>query len=256
MILFILTLFIFGLFVGSFLNVVIDRSARGEGFINGRSHCDRCGHVLSWYDLIPLLSYALLQGKCRYCHKSIGYEYPIVETATAISFAVLPFLLSTYDMFLFGVKLLLIGIFIIIFFADLWYGIIPDVALIAGSGGLAMLFFLQPSIILSHVAAGLGAGLFFLMLFLGTKGKGMGFGDVKLALFLGLLLGFPDIIVGLYIAFLTGALVALILILWRKKRLRGDTIPFGPFLVLGGLVAWFWGTSLWGLIARYLLHLQ
>lgn len=89
--------------------------------------------------------------------------------------------------------------------------------------------------------SGLGAGIFFLALFLFTRGRGMGFGDVKFAFLMGLVLGFPNIIVSLYIAFLTGAIIGIILMIWGKKRFFGTAIPFGPFLVLGTFAALFWG---------------
>ncbi len=248
-------LFIIGIFVGSFLNVVIDRLPRKEGFITGRSHCDLCGHALAWYDLIPLLSYAFLLGKCRYCKKFIGYEYPLVELTTGLTFFLLPFIYTQQFTLFFVDTLFLLALFIVIFYTDIWYGIIPDIILFLALFTLLPVFIFTPSLILPHILAGIGACLFFLALFLGTRGRGMGFGDVKLAFFLGLLLGYPRIIVSLYAAFLTGAGVALILILWRKKKLRGDTIPFGPFLIVGAVLALFWGNLLWDLLVTYILHL-
>jgi len=247
--------FVFGITVGSFLNVIIDRVPREESFLVGRSHCDYCKHTLAWYDLIPLFSFLALLGRCRYCKKFIGYKYPIVELTTGICFVTLlhPMVtgmtmgdISVTTLLWTLFNLYIFSTFIVIFYTDLWSGIIPDIVLISAIGITFIAILLQhPHQILSYVLSALGAMGFFLALFLGTRGKGMGFGDVKLAFFLGLLLGWPGIFLTIYAAFLTGAVVALILVLWRRKRFFGGTIPFGPFLVLGALVAWFWTPLLW-----------
>jgi prepilin signal peptidase PulO-like enzyme (type II secretory pathway) len=109
---------------------------------------------------------------------------------------------------------------------------------------LLYLFINHGFLIVNYLFSASGAFLFFLLLFLFTKGKGMGFGDVKFAFLMGLILGFPKIIVSLYVAFLTGAIVGCILIIWRKKRMSGSSIPFGPFLVVGTLIAIFYGEIL------------
>lgn len=246
---FLFILFIFGLSVGSFLNVLIDRLPKGESPVKGRSHCDKCKKTLKWYDLIPLLSFLILKGKCRYCKTKLSFYYPIIEFTTGVMF-VLTFLfvgsmnheLRIMDL---GYYLFLVSSLIVIFFADLKYGIIPDKVLFpAVAISFLYLFINHSSLIINHFLAGLGASLFFLLLFLITRGRGMGFGDVKLSFLMGLILGFPNIIVSLYVAFLTGAIIGCILILWQKKRIRGTTIPFGPFLAIGTLISIFFGESL------------
>jgi prepilin signal peptidase PulO-like enzyme (type II secretory pathway) len=138
--------------------------------------------------------------------------------------------------------LFIVSSLVVVFFTDLKYGIIPDKVIFPAALVSLLYLFINPnSLILSHLLSAGGGGLFFLFLFLITQGKGMGFGDVKFAFLMGLILGFPDIIVSLYIAFLTGAIVGCILIVWRKKKLVGTSIAFGPFLVLGTLLAMFWG---------------
>lgn len=238
-----LVLFIFGLFIGSFLNVVIDRLPRGESFWSGRSYCEACHHTLSGLDLIPLFSYLALRGKCRYCHIPLSIQYPLLEAITGIVFA-LSYIFSPKNSLLDIIFFLIIAsVLIIVFFIDLFEGIIPFVIIIPATI-LTFLYLLAtkiPSDVLISFLTALGASGFFLALFLGTKGKGMGFGDVVYAFFMGLLLGFPNTILGLYIAFLTGAAISLILILRKRKRLRGSTIPFGPFLVLGTYSALIWG---------------
>ncbi|HEV2339287.1 MAG TPA: prepilin peptidase [Patescibacteria group bacterium] len=239
-----------GLCIGSFLNVLIDRIPRGESFLKGRSHCDFCLHQLRWYDLIPLLSFFLLKGRCRYCSKKIGWQYPIVELTTAILF-ILTFQFSRQQSpveiaFAFYV----ISVSIIIFYTDLWFGIIPDSILLISSCITILFFLFEKEQFLSHIIGFFFAGGLFAFLYLITKKKGMGFGDVKFAAFLGLLFGIPLIILTLYVAFLTGSILALILVVVRRKRFHNDTIPFGPFLAFGMVVVFFWGQSIWQLFTR------
>ena len=242
-------IFIVGLFAGSFLNVLADRLPKGKSPIKGRSHCDKCRKTLKWFDLIPLLSFISLKGKCRYCFTPLSFYYPIVELATGVIFALTFYFfgimnheLRIMDLFYY---LFLVSSLIVIFFADLRYGIIPDKVVFSAITIIFLYLFINPSsLIINHLFSAVGASLFFLLLFLITKGKGMGFGDVKFAFLMGLILGFPNIIVGLYVAFLTGAIIGCILILWRKKRVFGTAIPFGPFLVIGTLVSIFLGDFL------------
>jgi prepilin signal peptidase PulO-like enzyme (type II secretory pathway) len=228
--------FIFGLFFGSFLNVLADRLSRDESFITGRSYCEYCRHTLSFLDLIPLLSFLFLLGKCRYCKKKLSWYYPFSELMTGTLFALTIVLLPFSSMLQLFFSLFIVSCFIVIFSADFHYGIIPD-KIVFPAVGISLLFysFIYGAGIFTYIVSGIGAGLFFLALFLITKGKGMGFGDVKLALFMGIFLGFPGIVYALYIAFLTGAGVSLILILWKKKHIK-STVPFGPFLVFGTLI--------------------
>ncbi|MDP1722708.1 MAG: prepilin peptidase [Candidatus Gottesmanbacteria bacterium] len=232
-----LIVFIFGLAVGSFLNVLIDRLPRGEDVITGRSVCDHCKKVLRWYELIPLLSFFLQRGRCRRCHEKLFWQYPVVELVTAVGFVYLqsqalefPQSLALVGWLLFFCSLL------VIFVADFKYQIIPDSMVIIGIVGVL----LQGQALW---LSALGAGGFFFLLWLVTRGKGMGLGDVKFAFLMGLLLGFPNIIVASYLAFLTGAVVGVILILTGKTQLRAH-IAFGPFLVLGTIIALGWGKQL------------
>lgn len=241
-------IFISGLCVGSFLNVLIDRLPREESVIKGRSHCEKCKKELAWLDLIPLVSFLSLQGKCRYCRTRLSFYYPIIELTTGVLFVTTLYLLGgirIYDlrfMISLGYYLFITSSLIVVFFTDLKYGIIPDKVIVPAILISFLYLILNTNyLILPHLLSALGACLFFLILFLITKGKGMGFGDVKFAFLMGLVLGFPKIIVSLYIAFLTGAIIGCILIIWRKRKLKGASIPFGPFLVLGTFIAIFWG---------------
>jgi len=153
-----------------------------------------------------------------------------------------------------GYYLFVISSLIVIFFTDLKYGIIPD-KIVYPAILVSLLFLISqyPNILISHVISALGAFLFFLILYLLTKGRGMGFGDVKLVFLLGLILGFPKIVVAFYIAFLTGAVVGCILILWGKKKFSGGIIPFGPYLVLGAIISLLWGEQILLKVMRGLL---
>ncbi len=192
-------------------------------FWQGRSICPKCKHQLNWQDNIPLLSFVLLNGKCRYCHKKISWQYPIVEIITAISFlTVNPYLI------------IILCCLIVIFFSDLIYGLIPDeIVLILGVLGILGKF--------GNVVWGLAAGGIFYLIYFLTKGRGMGFGDVKLAAVMGLLLGWPKILVALYSAFVLGGIVAIFLLLLKRKRF-GETIALGPFLCIGVILSlsWLW----------------
>lgn len=250
-----LFIFIFGTFIGSFLGVVIDRLPRGENIVRGRSHCDHCKKSLGAFDLIPLVSFLLLRGRCRYCGTKLSLFYPIIEVVTGFLFVLIATvnnLQLTIDFFF---QLFIVSVLIVIFFIDLKHGIIPF-SLVAFGTLITFVYLILTTnyLILGNVVAGLGAFGFFLFLFLATRGRGMGFGDVVYAFFMGFLLGSPKIIVGLYIAFVSGALAALVLVWLKRKKMQGGTIPFGPFLVFGTLIALFWGETIINLFMRYVMY--
>lgn len=244
---------IIGFFLGSFLNVLADRLPNDRSIL-GRSHCEYCKKTLSWIDLIPLLSFVYLRGKCRYCQRKLSYQYPLAELLTGFLFGLTYLAVSgqIFNQFLnlnsliinLILSLVLVSCLIVIFFADLRYGLIPDQIIAVGSvvALIWLVLFNQP-MLMNHALAALGALLFFLLIFILTRRRGMGFGDVKLAFLLGLFLGFPGIALALYIAFLTGGMVGIILILWKKKKLK-SAVPFGPFLVLGAFLSFFFSPVL------------
>ncbi len=237
-----LIFFILGTFVGSFLNVLIDRLPRNETLL-GRSYCENCKKTLKWIDLIPLLSFLVLKGRCRYCRIKLSYQYLLLEIVTGLFFMFI-YLASYPDILLTSYNLLIVSSLIVIFFVDLKFGIIPDKVLIfLVILGLIFNIFINPNLLVINLFTGLGTFLFFLLIFLLTKGKGMGFGDVKFAFVLGLILGFPGIVLSLYVAFLTGGIVGIILILWKKKSMK-FAVPFGPFLVFGAIVVLFFSEIL------------
>lgn len=275
-------IFLFGLATGSFLNCIIYRLHSGENFLftpleisakakkpggffkrflTGftRSYCPHCKHILGWQDLIPVLSFLILKGKCRYCQKRISFQYPLVELATGILFVFIfqqsmvlwlsgsmaPWFFNTFFLFLISCFL------IIIFVYDLKHFIIPDkiiypAILMSGIWYLVLSIFFNFYTryeILNTIYAALGAAAFFLIIVLISQGKWMGIGDIKLAFFMGLFLGFPNILVALFLAFFIGAIIGVGLIAAGKKTIKSE-VPFGPFLVTGTFIALFWGQQL------------
>jgi len=225
----------FGLAIGSFLNVLIDRLPRGESVVWGRSKCDHCKKPLRWWELIPVISFLLLGGRCNRCHKKLSIQYSLVEGITAIGFAYVGFI--SVSPVILVLTLIVLCSLVVIFFSDWKYQIIPDSMVILGSiAAVVLAAQLSTPVLVSRIAIGILCSLFFGALWLVTRGRGMGLGDVKLVFLLGVLLGYPGIIVALYVAFLTGAIVGVILVLARKKSFK-SSVAFGPFLVVGALVA-------------------
>jgi len=234
-----------GLFIGSFLNVLIDRLPKGEDVIFGRSRCDHCRRTLRWYELIPVLSFIIQKGRCLKCNKKLSVQYPLVELATACMYISIYYAyqndsLVTYEHFISMLLwIVLASCMLVIFLSDLKYQIIPD-SMVLISGISAILIQLYSigikAVIGNYFPAALASFVFFYLIWIITRHKGMGFGDVKLSFVIGLLLGYPLTIVAIYIAFLTGAIAGVILILTGKKNLK-SRIAFGPFLVIGTLIA-------------------
>lgn len=245
----VILIFIFGLMIGSFLNCVIWRLYKEESFLIGKSYCPHCHHSLGFWDLFPVLSFVFLKGKCRYCHKNISFQYPLVELATAIIFSLIYLHLGIISLsFIFW--LIIISFLIIIFVFDLKYFIIPDEviypAIFLSIIWLLYSFFIGTTtnheIILTIISA-LGASLFFFLIWFFSKGMAMGFGDVKLALLVGLLLGFPNTIVGLFLGFLLGAIIGSIMVFLKQKGFSSE-VPFAPFIIAGAIISFFFGNSI------------
>ncbi len=271
---FIFAAFAFGAAAGSFLNVVALRIIAGEQFLRGRSHCPACGKTLSWFELIPLVSFIALRGRCRRCREPISLRYFLVELGMGAYVVLLanyflfsmsgtsPFpFISTYfgaaapyfNVFLY----LIVGaIAAVIFLIDydtkliaigpLRFTALVGVVLLiaeslAGSGGAAPQIF--SLLALSQILLAIAIALFFGLVWLITRGKGMGLGDAELAGALALYLVYPQAIVMVLAAFWVGAVWGLGLMLFAGYG-RKSQIPFGPFIILGFAVALFWGKAL------------
>lgn len=193
-----------------------------------------------WLDLVPVFSFLLLGGKCRYCKAKISPQYPLVEIGTGILFLlIINFQVSSINsVFLFYVASSLIVIFVY----DLRHYIIPDKVLFPAIVVTFLYRFIDnwKLIIDNYGPAVLLASGFFLLIYLISKGRGMGFGDVKLAILMGLLLGFPNILVALLLSFWLGAIVGLAAMALQKKGLKSE-LPFAPLLIAGTFLALFWG---------------
>lgn len=249
-----LLIFVIGLIFGSFLSAFTYRFPLKKSIVKGRSFCDSCKEEIAWYDNIPLFSFLLVQGKCRKCHNKISPRYPTIELLTAVLLLLLfrfsceptssqvyclwkSGLGSFFPLYMFPVLLALISIFVI----DLEKQIIPD-SLVFFLWGATILFLLSvPGMsVYSHLLTGVLASLFLLSIFLLTKEKGMGLGDVKFALFAGTFLGYPHTITWLFTSFFLGAVIGVFLIIIRKATF-GKHIPFGPFLVVSFFLAGLFG---------------
>lgn len=244
-----LIIIILGLIVGSFLNVVIWRFDELKSIINTRSHCPKCQEKLRWYDLIPVLSYVFLWGKCRYCKREISLQYPLVESGTALVFTVSFWKFGFSDPF-FYFLLAIFSILIVIFTYDILKLQIADWLVIAAAVlwiiYLVVDYFLVThnlSLITSSLCGALALGGFLGLLVLISREKWMGAGDIGLGALLGAVVGWPNVLVATFAAFVLGGIIGLILIAMKKKELQSQ-VPFAPFLVLGLFVALFWGDKI------------
>lgn len=239
-----LFIFIIGLVVGSFLNVLIYRSKEDKlsTIFFSRSYCPKCKHLLAWYDLVPLFSFLSLKGKCRYCQATISSQYPIVELINALLYIIL-FLFFGLSLS-FGFYAIVFSILLAVAVHDIQTQYTPEI-LVWVALGLAIVGILlvgKVNIISLLIGAAIGAGVpGFLVLV--SKEKWMGAGDIKIGLILGLILGYPLAILGLFLAFLIGAFVGIIYVKVRGGDLK-DSLPFAPFLILSTFFALLYGQKI------------
>ena len=247
MILQMVSLVVLGLVFGSFISALTWRYPLGISIAKGRSICPRCKKQIAWFDNIPLFSFIFLGGKCRNCKKIISWRYPAIELSTALGFF-LTFqgltLKGEYSIYSLTIALILFCILEIIFIIDLEHRIIPDLFIFLG---LFFSLFIVQNSPLTNLLSGFVCASFLLIIHLLTKGRGMGLGDVKFAILGGIIVGLPLSPVWLFIAFLTGALTGIILILSKKAGLKSK-VAFGPFLVAAIPVTLVFGNTLLKLI--------
>jgi prepilin signal peptidase PulO-like enzyme (type II secretory pathway) len=221
-------IFALGTVFGSFVSALTWRYPRDISTMHGRSLCPKCRDQIRWFDNIPLLSFLFLRGKCRNCKRNISLRYPLIELATGLGFvAILYFATTVQDTVIFTILFLILEA---IFIIDLEHQIIPDSFVFTGIVIALMYFFIKGTFPISNFLVGLTASVFLLLIHLITKGRGMGLGDVKFAVFGGFLVGSRLFLIWLFLAFLTGAVTGIILILGKKAGMKSH-IAFGPFLV-------------------------
>ena len=245
---FIVPMGIVGLAVGSFLNVCIDRLPTGRSIVAVSSHCESCGHSLAPVDLIPVLSFLWLRGRCLSCRGRIPWRLPLVEMATGALFAFVSFRHGPTAEAL--VLLAFLSVLVVVFMVDLQRSLILNkviypsaaVALLAVPWGpIGQGATIQAAYLEALKGFLLGGGV-LLVVYLLARG-GFGAGDVKLGALLGLIMGFIPLFVALQLSFIVGGVVAFALLILRLRR-RRDVIPFGPFLAGAGMLSLFWGQTI------------
>lgn len=236
---------IYGLIIGSFLNICIYRIPRSESIVFPSSHCPYCNKKLKWYDNIPIFSYLSLKRECRYCNIRISSIYPIVELFNAVIYIAMYIKFGfAFDFFFYA---LISSILIIITFIDLKNMIIPDVLVliifISSIIYKATIYYIgiNPQII-SSIYGLIISGILFLAIVILSRG-GMGGGDVTLIAALGFILGLKYILLNMFLSFLLGAVISMFLLASRIKT-RKDPIPFGPFIIISFLITVFWGQDI------------
>ena len=237
---------IFGLCVGSFLNVVIARLPAGRSVISPGSACPRCGSAIAWYDNLPVLSYVLLRARCRACQNPISWRYPAVELICGMLFALAYLHFGPTPRL--GAALVLLGALIAITGIDFDHQIIPDMLSIPGIAVGVLWSFAPGGIGWRDSALGVlvGGGVFIAIILASSLvlgQPGMGVGDVKLGAMLGAFLGWKLALLSILLSVLVGGPLAATLLATGRKA-RKDPLPFGPFLALGGMVSLFWGETL------------
>jgi len=260
-----LLVFLVGLLFGSFLTSFTYRYPRNISISKGRSKCPKCGRKIPWYNNIPLFSYIFLGGKCSKCRKNISVRYPLIEFITASTFLFIyrisfnclfsqsPICIfkQNTDIFFYPLIFLLTLILLSIFFIDYKHQLIPDRLVFWGVGLIfVVLILMNFDGLFQSFYSGLVASSFLLILNLVTKGKGMGLGDVKLAILGGMMLSdINTTIAWMFLSFLTGSLVGIILILGKKAKF-GKHIAFGPFLIFSLFLTLGFGDT----IISYYIH--
>lgn len=251
-------IFVLGAVVGSFLNVVILRLKSGEKISGWRSHCPHCRHDLSPWDMIPIISFFLRRGQCRYCRKNISWQYPLVELAATLLFvcffwinlarfncintwACLFPLADNWQLIAALIRdWVFASVLLVIFVYDLrWYLILDRVTV------PAMIFAVLANLIIGYSWVGLAVGAligggFFWLQYVISSGKWIGGGDLRLGALIGLMVGWPNVLAALFIAYLIGAVFALYLVAGGKKKMKSP-LPFGTFLAIATVIVMIWG---------------
>lgn len=249
-----LLIVVFGLAFGSFLNVVICRIDELETIFISRSHCPKCQTKLEWYDLIPLFSFIILRTRCRHCRTAISWQYPIVELLTSLTLALSYWYLvieQKMSIWAFLPLIITFGALIVCFVYDAQTMMIPVEIIAIGSAFtlISILIRFDWSVFIQGLLAALMmAAVPLFLIVIGKiffKKEVMGAGDIFLAAAIGLMLNINLGILAIMIAFIFGGVICIILILFKRMTLgKGEKIAFGPFLIVGGFTALFWGEKI------------
>ncbi|MBI5077535.1 prepilin peptidase [Candidatus Falkowbacteria bacterium] len=254
-------IFITGLCVGSFLNVIILRLGSGQvcrlpekrSIVRGRSACPRCKEPILWYDLIPLMSFFILKTRCRHCREKISWQYPLIELATGLAFVLLALYhqvnVNPVNPFFYR-DIVFFSALIIIFVTDLKCFLIFDAVVIPmmAFAFLANVFVFGTAsnyvdVVFNLIFAAAVGAAFFLAQYLLSKGKWLGAGDIRLGLLMGLMLGWPNVLAAIFIAYIFGAIASIILLLFKIKKMKSQ-VPLGVFLSLSTMVMLIYGNKI------------
>lgn len=243
-IIYIIYMFVIGTIMGSFFNVIGHRLSKNESAIKPRSHCEFCGHILAWYELIPIISFLIQGGKCRKCRAKLSWWYPLIEIITGLFFVGCYLYYGfTYDLLL---ALIISSVLIITCISDFNYLVILDEVLVVSSLAALVVIFLKEGfngLIISLLS---GLLMFFFMLMVKIVGdkafkrESLGGGDIKLSLFIGLVLGYKLSFINLVLA----SFLALPVAFYYLVKLKDREVPFGPFLIISTFIIYIFSTQI------------
>ena len=241
--LYLIIFFIFGSIMGSFYHVIATRLSNGLSIVKPASHCEKCKHILKWYELIPLISYIIQGGKCRQCKTKVPISYLLMEICTGILFAVC---YHAFDTPLeIAIAIIFVSSLIIIIISDIEYMIILDEVLIFAVASIIVLYIIDIGFYETSIKILCGAGAFVTMLLIKKLGdlmfkqESLGGGDIKLMFLVGLVIGYEMSICNIFFATFLAFPIALLLLITKKDNM----IPFGPFLSMSAILLYIWGIN-------------
>ena len=241
--LYLIIFFIFGSIMGSFYHALATRLSNGLSIIKPASHCEKCNHVLKWYELIPIISYIIQGGKCRSCKTKMPISYLLMEICTGMLFAVCYHVFDTPIEI--AIALIFVSRLIIIIISDIEYMIILDEVLVFAIIGIIILNIINVGLYDASIKIIEGAGAFITMLLIKKLGdfmfkqESLGGGDIKLMFLIGLVIGYEMAICNIFFATFIAFPIALLLLLTKKDNM----IPFGPFLSMAAIILYVWGLT-------------
>ncbi len=242
-------LFMSGLIFGSFFNVVGLRLPKGESIIYPNSHCPHCQHFLSWKDNLPVISYLLLKGRCRFCDVKISQLYPMIEFGTGLLFMYAAYQMNEYNLF---ISLVLISLVILVLITDIYYFIIPNKLLAFFMSLFIIIRVIHPLTPWYDSLLGFLISYLLIFLLIVISRGGMGAGDMKYLAVLGFLTGTKAVLLGFIFAILLGGMYGIYLLIVKRKG-KSESVPFGPFIGFGILVSYYHSNEIIGLYITAIL---